>query len=112
MNLQDAVMGTDTPRDLLLAAGVQAFRLQAGYVAPVMTGEGVLPMVDFLGTGEFPAWGGIGIRIGTVHYVQILMKCCSHCRFHIGKFLLDDTAYVYTRTDVTHCEICGDKAQP
>lgn len=36
MNLQEAVTGTDNPRDLLLAAGVQAFRLQAGYVASVM----------------------------------------------------------------------------
>jgi hypothetical protein len=33
MNIQDAVMGTDNPRDLLLAAGVQAFRVQAGYQA-------------------------------------------------------------------------------
>lgn len=39
MNLQDAVTGTDNPRDLLMAAGVQAFRLQAGYVAPVMPTE-------------------------------------------------------------------------
>lgn len=110
MSIQDAVMGTDNPRDLLLAAGVQAFRLQAGYVAPVLTEDDGLPLVRFWQTDLRYAWSlkRNQVYIGEMMVIWCETRLCYTCGDQLEAMFAPHVR-IYTLLDEGEkCECCGD----
>ena len=110
MNIQDAVMGTDNPRDLLLAAGVQAFRLQAGYVAPVMTGEGVLPQLTFAHAENYALFKYTddgGFYVGRMAGIVLECKLCYDCCYGFECFYDPHVRFWSRLVNNECCECCG-----
>jgi hypothetical protein len=112
---KQAIMGASDPRALLLQAGVQGMRLQCGYVAPVLTEDDGLPMLQFAQRDLRYAW--VSHDYNDHHYQQYVgemmviwcqSRLCYPCAENLER-LYYPHARIYTMLDDGEiCECCGN----
>jgi hypothetical protein len=111
MNTKQAILGTTDPRALLLAAGVQAFRVSGGYVPSVAPeNECSDPAFTFVEVNTIEVYEDSPYYDEVIcehAYIILDASLCHDCRTGLNSI----HESIFFRWDwqqqKSHCEICG-----
>lgn len=108
------LLGTDATgssyHDLMRSVTVHSMQSKAGYVAPVMTGKGVLPHIGFNGTYLWSAYVEVDQHLeyaGEINSVVVETRLCYDCAYAFESFFRPHLRVWSHLTTDKPCECCG-----